>query len=116
MSQTLPVSRFIGRALMALARISAVILSLVLLSLPLQGDQWPEFHQGSSYVFVDALLQPWVAVVLAATMISYLVVRFKFIPKPRTRMTDLVYLTIVVVLLGGFQAVAYLPVFNTQAL
>lgn len=117
MAQAFPITRFIGRALIALARISAVILSVILLILPLRGSEWQALNQGAgSNTLLHILFQPWVSIVLATAMLAYLVARFKLIPRPQTRMTDMLYLAIVVGLLGALQAVAYLPILQAPTI
>ncbi|MFC4257407.1 hypothetical protein ACFOZ5_00015 [Marinobacter lacisalsi] len=110
MAQPFPVSRFLGRALIALARISAVFLSLALLAFPLQGDSILEFNQGAGASVLETLMHPWLTIVLGIAMLAYLVARFKVIPKPNARVSDLLYLAIVIGLLAGLQAIAYLAV------
>lgn len=107
MAQAFPLSRFLGRALLVVARVSAVILSMVLLSLPFRGTDWQEFN---SNTLLGIFYQPWLSVVLAIGMLAYLAARFRLIPKHQARMTDMLYLAVVVGVLGVLQAIAYLPV------
>lgn len=110
MAQPFPVSRFLGRAMIALARVSAVVLSLALLAFPLQRDSMLEFSQGAGASALETLMHPWLTIVLGIAMLAYLFARFRLIPKPNGRASDLLYLAIVIVLLAGLQAIAYLPV------
>lgn len=114
MAQPFPVSRFLGRALIMLARVSAVILSLALLAFPLQRDTVLAFNQGAGASVLETLMHPWLTISLGIAMLAYLVARFKLIPKANAQISDLLYLASVVAILGSFQALAYLPVLQAQ--
>lgn len=115
MVQAFPVTRAFGRGLVWIARMSAIILSLALLAFPFQRQAFVSVRaegasgKSASSALFDLIMQPWLSALLALAMAVFLVARFRLIPDHYYRITDVIYLGIVVALLAGLQALAYLP-------
>lgn len=124
MTHSFPITRFFGRTLLLLGRITAVCLSLSLLTLPFNRNSFQEISNrlygpetplmGSS--LLDFLMQPWLAAAFALPMMAYVYARFRLIPAERRKITDLSYLAIAALLMAAFQAALYLPVLQAPAL
>lgn len=124
MSSSFPIARWLGRGGLLFARVAAFILSLALLAIPLlrPGVQsvsnslyGPESPLMNSTV-VDGIFRPWLTVVLLICMVGYLYFRARMRPSTRRRLTDLVYLFVVVLLMLAVQVVVYLPALDAPVL
>lgn len=110
-----PITRAIGRGLIWLVRISAVIFSLALLAFPFQREAFLSARpngasgKGVGSVLFDLLMQPWLSALLAVTMVVFLIARIRLIPDRYYRLTDMIYFGMVTALLAALQALAYLP-------
>lgn len=124
MKRSFPITRFFGRALLFLARISAVFLSLALLAIPFNRNGFQEISNGlydsgaplMGSNLLDFLMQPWLAAVLGLSMLIYVYARFRLISADRRRISDLSYLATVAILMMGLQVALYLPAIQAPVL
>ncbi len=121
MTQAFPVTRLVGRALVLLARIASIILSLALLTIPLQSRAMQDVSEEIKRTELDSFLLKVVtssglSAALALVMLTYLIVRFKMIPNSKKRTCDLLYFLGAVSILAFYQAVMYLPVIRAPLL
>lgn len=65
---------------------------------------------------VDGIFRPWLTVVLLICMVGYLYFRARMRPSICRRLTDLVYLFVVVLLMLAVQVVVYLPALDAPVL
>lgn len=124
MAGAFPVSHFLGRSLLVLCRLSAVFLSVVLLSFPLQRDPVREissalYGEGSPAMgsrLLEQLMSPWLSVVLVGLMIAWCVFRWRVRSSWLARVADVGYLFVVVLLLSALYSLVYLPVLTAPVL
>lgn len=124
MTSAFPITGLLGRALLFLAHLSAIFLSLALLAIPFNRNGFQQisnglYNSGAPLMgsnLLDFLMQPWLAAVLGLGMLIYVYARFRLISADRRRISDLSYLATVAVLMMGLQVALYLPAIQAPAL
>lgn len=124
MASAFPVTRFFGRASLLTARIIAIGISIALLTVPLTGREFLQFGEEiygpdaplMGLNILDFLMQPWLTVVLALGMLTYLYMRFRIIAVERRLVADLSYLLAVTAAMVMLQVAFYHPVLGASSL
>ena len=124
MRKPFPLARLSGRALLFVARASAVLLSAVLLLLPLARPAFQDMSYGlygpdaplMSSHFADMMLRQSAAIAASIMMAVYIYYRLKVLPRNFRAIADVSYLVVVTAATLSLLLLLYRPVLQAPVI